>query len=274
MKVLLSILLITFLSFNSLFSQNNDDKHPILKDKFTGNIGVYVPSKKVSFGLDGSSPNDIINFSDSFNLNDNEVTPFFNFAWRFSEKWKLGVEYFGIKNANKLELEEDIVFDNITFKKGSNIRGGFGVNMYRIFVGRSFSRGLKHEFGAGLGIHALNTSAFIEGDVQSTEGDVSFERRAVSALIPLPNIGIWYYYAPTNKLALVARLDWFGITVGDYSGGLWNVAPGIKYQLFKNVGIGVDYRYFLFRASVNKTDWKGEFNMTFQGPLFAINVNF
>jgi len=267
-------LILTLLSFNTLFSQNTNDKHPILTSKFQGVAGIYIPAKKIAISADGSAPNKDINFSEAFNFNNSEVTPFFNFNWRFSKKWKLGVEYFAIKNANKAVLKEDIVFDNITFKEGTNIRGGFGINMYRVFIGRSFSRGFKHEFGAGLGVHALNTNAFIEGDVLTSEGDISFEKRRVSALIPLPNLGFWYYYTPTPKIALVARLDWFGITVGEYSGSLWNIAPGIKYQLFKNIGLGVDYRYFLLKARVNQSDWNGNFDMSFQGPLLVLTANF
>jgi len=273
-QVILSFIAILFSGF--LFSQEESEKHPILTDRFQAEVGLFFPSKSVRIGADGSSENDEIDFDEAFKLNDSETTLFLNFEWRFSKnrKWKVGVEYFAIKNADKAELNEDLVFDNITFKKGTNIRGGFGINMYRIYVGRSFSRGLKHEFGAGLGVHALNTTAFIEGDVLTSEGDINFERRAVSALVPLPNIGLWYYYTPTTKLALTARLDWFGITIGEYSGGLWNVAPGIKYQIFKNVGLGVDYRYFIVSANVNKTDWNGSFDMTFNGPLFVVHANF
>jgi len=255
-------------------SQDEGEKHPILSSKFQIQAGLFVPSKSVKIGADGSSPNDNINFSESFNLNDSQATLFFNFDWRFSKKWKLGVEYFAINNAKKAELQEDIEFENIIFKKGTNIRAGFGIDMIRIYVGRSFSRGLKHEFGAGLGVHALNTSAFVEGDVLTSEGDISFERRSVNALVPLPNLGFWYYYTPTPKLALIARIDWFGITIGDYSGLLWNIAPSVKYQLFKHIGVGVAYRSFTLRANVNQSSWKGQFRMNFNGPLFTVNANF
>lgn len=64
------------------------------------------------------------------------------------------------------------------------------------------------------------------------------------------NIGFWYFYAPNSKWGLFYKLDWFGITVG------------------------VGYRYFKFTAKVNKTNWNGRFDMTFQGPLFSISDNF
>jgi len=105
-------------------------------------------------------------------------------------------------------------------------------------------------------------------------GGVEFERRNVSAVIPLPNLGVWYYYTPSTKVALIARVDWFGIKVGDYSANLWNLAPGVRYQVFKNIGLGLDYRYLLLKASVDTNNWDGDFRMTFSGPLISINANF
>jgi len=261
-------------SFQLVFSQE-EEKHSILTDRFQFDIGIFIPSKTVKIGADGSSPGDKIDFGESFQFNDNEATLFLNFDWRFSKKWNLSAEYFSVINAHKLELEEDIIWEDITFEKGTFVRGGFGFNVYRIFIGRIFSQGLKHEFGGGLGVHALNTSAFIEGEVKIEGTDnFKFERKRVSALIPLPNIGLWYYFAPTPKWAFIVRGDWFGITINEYSGGLLNIAPGIKYQVFKNIGLGIDYRYFNVYANINKDSWKGKFDMSYQGPLFTINANF
>jgi hypothetical protein len=265
--------LIILLPFQILISQE-ENKHPILTDKFQIDIGIFYPSKTTKFGADGSAPDEDIDFGKTFGFNDNELTFFSNFDWHFSKKWKFSVEFFSIRNANRSELEEEIIWQDIVFKKGTFARAGFGFNLYRIYIGRIFSKGSKHEFGGGLGVHALNTSAFIEGNIAINESDFEFERRSVSALIPLPNIGIWYYYAPNTKLALLARIDWFAITIGEYSGGLLNIAPGIKYQFFRNIGIGLDYRYFNVNARVNQSSWKGKIDLSFKGPLLTIYTNF
>jgi hypothetical protein len=274
-KYILSFfILILFAQF--LFAQEESEKHPILTKRFQIEAGVYLPSKNIKIGVDGSTstPNDDINFNESFGLDDNEATLFLNLEWRFAKKWKLSGEYFAVKSSKTAMLEEDIVFEDITFEEGTNIKGGFGLDMYRIHVGRSFFRALKHELGASLGVHALNTTAFVEGDVFTSEGDASFERRSVNAVVPLPNIGLWYFYTPNTKWALLARIDWFGITVGEYSGSLWNIAPAVKYQIWENVGVRADYRYFYVKANVNKSDWTGQFEMSFSGPMLAVYANF
>ncbi len=273
-KIFILFLLFCIIPSKNVFSQEEAKKHPILTDKFRFEIGLFMPSKTVKIGADGSNPEGNIDFGNSFKFNDSEITPLFSFNWRFAKKWNLSAEYFNVINAQKAELQEDIVWDDITFKKGSFVRAGFEFNLYRIFIGRSFSQGLKHEFGAGLGVHAFNNNAFIEGEIAINEEETSFERRNVKALIPLPNIGIWYYYTPSPKWALIAKVDWFSITIDKYSGGLWNISTGIKYQIFRNVGIGIDYRYFDINARVNNSNWEGNFDMSFQGPLFLIHANF
>ncbi len=288
-KQLLLFLFLITIPWQTIFAQENkilkdkektfeaketSEKHQILSDRFHFEIGLFVPSKKIKIGANGSVPNQDYDFGNSFHLNDNESTLFLHFEWYFTKKWKFSVENFSIKNANKVELEEDIIWEDIVFKEGSSVRAGYGINLYRIYVGRTFSKGLKHEFGAGLGVHALNTNVFIEGNAVINNDEIKFERRNVSAIIPLPNIGLWYYYAPNSKWAFIARMDWFSLTIGEYSGSLYDIASGIKYQVFKNIGVGVDYRYFFVKAHVNNLDWNGEFNMGFNGPLISVHANF
>ncbi|UCE93479.1 MAG: hypothetical protein JSV73_11880 [Flavobacteriaceae bacterium] len=258
-----------------IFSQE-EAKNPILTDKFYIEAGAFFPSKNIKLGADASSPDDEIDFNETLGLNDNETTYFVNFEWRWNKKWRLTAETFGINNAAKATLDTTLVFDEFTFEKGSNVRAGVEFSLYRVFVGRLISSGQKHSLGGGLGVHALNIGAFIEGNIKSNneEIDGEFRKSRVSALIPLPNLGFWYHWAPNEKWALIARTDWFGITIDKYSGGLWNISPGIRYQIVDRFGLGIDYRFLLFDAKVTEDNWKGKFNMDFTGPTITLHGNF
>ncbi|MCK4561474.1 MAG: hypothetical protein KAT78_01075 [Flavobacteriaceae bacterium] len=268
------IILFILISQQLVFSQVENNKNPILVDKFRFNAGVYFPTETLKIGANGDSPNIDFDFNEAFKLDNYETTFFFNFFWRFSKKWMLSTEYFGVSDSKKLELEEDVHWNEYTFKKGSNVEADYGLDIYRIFAGRVISRGAKHEFVGGLGIHAMNINAFIKGEAFINEEDFEFKKSAISSTIPFPNLALWYIYAPTSKLSLMGRLDWFGITVGEYSGSLWNIGPSINYQIFKNIGIGASYRYFKASAKVNKPDWDGRFSVTYKGPLISISGNF
>ena len=81
-KFLLSLQLFEF-----VFSQE-EDKNLILTNKFHIDAGAFFPSKTVKIGANASSPDDNIDLSESFDFNDNEITPYFKFDWRFAN-WKV-----------------------------------------------------------------------------------------------------------------------------------------------------------------------------------------
>ncbi len=263
------------LSIPLLYSQEKEeDQNPLYSNKFVIGAGLYSSAKTVDIIINGSGPNAIIDFSEGFDLNNNELTFFGNFNWRFSKRWTLSAEYFSVRNGNKWELEEDINWDDITFKEGTNVKIGFSLDMYRVFVGWSVLQKPKHEIGIGLGVHDLQVGAYISGDAYINDNDFNFEKRSVSANAPLPNLGFWYYYVPTSKWLLSAKLDIFSLTIDEYFGSLWNVRAGVNYQIFKHFGVGFSYRYFDFTAKVNKDNWNGKFSMIFQGPLLSVNATF
>ncbi len=194
--------------------------------------------------------------------------------------WSLSAEYFSIKNGISRELEETIEWEDLEFAVGAQVNAGFNLRMYRIMIGRTITKGQRHELGAGLGVHALDIESFIEGNaIINNEGgdegaEANFERRSVNALAPLPNIGAWYFFTPNNKWLLTARVDWFGITINEYSVSMWNLAAGANYQFHKNIGVGLKLRYFDVTANIDQNNWDGKFSFIFQGPLLTVNANF
>ena len=286
MKKLLLLLVITFFTITYTSAQKlesdtlistDKNQHPILLNRFIINMGLFIPTRTFKLGIDGASENDLIDFTKDFDINRSELTFAGNFMWRFSKnkKWSLSVEYFGVKSNHSLKLGKEIEWENVTYPVGVDIETGFRINMYRIFFGRTISRGLQHELGGGIGVHAMDIRTFIEGNaIINSDATPSFEKKSVSVVAPVPNIGLWYYYTPNTKWALTARVDWFSITVGEYSGSLWNLAPGVKYQISKNIGVGLNYRYIQTSFEVDKTSWNGNVDLIFQGPLFTISGNF
>lgn len=291
MKHTLRYLIILLLLFSGtfLFSQevntndpktDTEQKHPLLANRFTFYAGIYSSSKGIKVGVNGASKNEIIDFNEKVDFNNNEITLFLNFNWRFSRMWSLSAEYFSLKNGISKNIEKNFEWGDQVFNGGAGVKLGLNISMYRVMIGRTISKGQKHELGIGLGAHTLDLETYIEGEAyinneDTGEGaDVSFERNTVNVVAPLPNIGAWYFYAPHPKWILTARVDWFALSINEYSGNMWNLGAGANYQFHKNIGIGLKYRYFNFKANVNKSKWDGSFSMNFQGPLLTVNANF
>lgn len=278
-KNYLTIFLITIMTCQIFYAQNETPKNSILTDRFLISAGVFLPTKNISVDASGEIPTDgadDIDFDEVFGFGNIQTTFYLNFMWRFSKskKWSLQSEYFNISNKADVVLQNDVEWNDYIFKAGSNATGGVNLALYKVFFGRVISTGQKHELGGGLGVHLLNVGGYIEGDAYVNDDNYSLQRSEVSVVAPLPNIGFWYIYAPIEKLSFQAKLDWFAITIGDFGGGLWNVTPGVNYQFLKNLGINASYKFYKINADVNKDTWNGGFDMSFSGPAFSIIGSF
>jgi len=276
MRKLFIFLIFFSLIFNQIISaQEENGKHPILTSNFSIGLGMYIPTQAVKFSVDVGTKDQGINFDETFDFNNNRVTPLASFDWRFSKKgkWKLGAEYFNAGYATQAVLKEDIIAGDYTFNSGSNVGVGYKINLYRIYVGRVISSGQKHELAGGLGFHVLNFKPYIEGNIIVNETENQFKRSSLSATAPLPNIAFWYYFAPTEKWAFTSKVDWFGITVGEYGGSLWDLSVGARYQIIKNIEVALDYRFFKVSVDVYKDYWTGGVDLSFSGPSITIFGN-
>ena len=265
-----------------MLSQNTDsvaiDKHPILTDRYRVNMGFFVNLKSISMNVDGDLPSNPIDFGQTLGLSQQENTFDLNFAWRFSKdkKWIFGFEFFTVRNSQTATLADEIKWNNTVFPGGVILESGFDIEMYRIFFSRVISMGKKHELSGGIGIHTLNIHSFIQAT--GYIGDIDFEldssKKKIDAVAPVPNIGIHYLYAPHWRWDFEANVEWFSLSIGDYSGTLWNLEPSVSFQVFENIGIGLGYKYFKAKLDLNKDIWRGRVDLLYQGPLFSISGNF
>ena len=281
MKSILPVI-VFLVAFGSLFSQNEDNKHPLLSDSFVVGAGWYFPNRDIKFGIEGNiSAEDIedledIDFDETLGLKSGDNTFNFSFMWRFSgnKLWSVRGEYFKVGTTRNVTLDEEIEWEDITYPVGGEAEVSFGVSLYRVFFGRAISTGQKHELGGGLGIHGLNVKASVAGEGFVGDTSAGFNRSEVSAFLPLPNIGFWYIWAPTDRWAFTASVDWFGIKIDSISGGLWNISPGVTYQIIPNLGVNLNYEFMNFNANIDQTDFRGSFDLTFSGPSLRVIGNF
>jgi hypothetical protein len=281
MKTLALPIVVFLFAVSPLFSQTDGDKNPILTDNFIIEAGWFFPSDNVDLGVSGSTDLDLedledIDFDEQLGISGGENTFNLHFKWRFSKSnlWSLSGEYFRLAPQETVILNEEIEWEGVTYPVGGEATIGYKVALYRIFFSRVISRGQKHELGAGLGIHGLNTSAFAEGNAFIDGESAGFERQEESIFLPLPNIGASYIWAPSMRWALMARVDWFGIKIDNISGGLWNISPVVTYLFSKTIGVSASYQFINFNADIDQDDWKGSFDLSFGGPSIRLVAHF
>jgi len=273
----MSIVLVSMLfavDTDALRAEVQNEIHPYLTDKFFVDVGGYFPNREIQFQVDGTldAPNDIIDFESEFGLKNSDRTFALNFGWRFGEKWQLGAQHWAASTGEEAVLESDVEWGDVVFEQGSSVSAGTDFSLVRIFFGRNFETSERQRFGVGAGVHWLELGAFIEGDIIIAGGGNRFGRESVSAAAPLPNFGVWYMYSISPNWAFKGRVDWLDVDVGDYGGSLLNASVGLNFQVFRHVGIGLNYNHFDLDISVNKSNWHGKVKATYEGWFANVSI--
>ena len=233
--------------------------------------GVFLPSKDFHLSVDGSVSvvDQEFDFQRATGMSKDDQVFAFEFKWRFGKKWSVELQHFTTDQSEEAILEEDVAWRDQVILAGSSVKVGANFQLSRVFFGRSFGERVNVDTGVGLGVHWLEIGAFIEPDFITTFGDVS----AAKVSGPMPSIGAWYYYSPSQKWFLGGRLDWLEANVGNYGGGILNVAAGVNYQMFKHVGIGVKYEVFRLNVDIDSDKWHGSTRLDYDGAFVYLSAS-
>ncbi|MBT8059371.1 MAG: hypothetical protein KJO33_07235 [Gammaproteobacteria bacterium] len=267
-----ALLLVFGLTAGPVFAQSAQDFHPGMSDRFNIGIGVFLPEKSLDVRVDGSDPGDEIDFAEQFNYDDSESTFSGMFRWKFGEKWSFWAQGWNVSDSGTAVLDQDIEWEDVIFKEGTNATSGMDLQVARLFFGRNFYTAPGHEFGIGAGLHWLDLELYLEGEIITNLGSTEFRRESVEADFPLPNIGAWYHFSWSPKWMFVSRVDWLSASIGDYSGGLWNIQAGVNWAAFRNVGLGLYYNFFELDVDIDKSDWRGAAKSTQHGPFLSLTA--
>ena len=201
------------------FSQEDVEKHPLLTDKFTFTGGLFLPSKKVNVSVNGEVIDTDIDFGKRFDIEQYQRTFDLGFKWRFAKKWKLSADYFRMNNVTVAEIDENDPIEWEDYKFYGDVTLGLNVGVLRSIVHRIISQGNKHELGVGIGFHIMPISMFVSGNATLTHpdggvDDAAFEKQSLTFTAPLPDLGIYYNWAPTPKWFFNADVDFLYIAIG------------------------------------------------------------
>ena len=254
------------------------DYHPALSDNFSAALGAFRSDNSFKVRAEGTEIDpfdDDIDFDDSLGVDSTSTLLNAQLRWKFGKerKWSLWGQYFSNDATGEAVLEEDVEWQDVIFREGTFVGAGVKLEVIRVFVGRSFVKNDQNDFGVGIGLHNLDLSTYIEGEIIVNDSSTEFFRGEASKSQPLPNIGGWYNFSPARKWLLHARVDWISANIGDYDGTLWNTSLGVNFQAWRHVGLDLSYQYFNLNLDVDKEDWNGGVDMTYSGPVLSVTFN-
>ena len=273
---ILCVTAIMLTSLSGTIVAQDSDHHAAMSDNFVFTVGAFRSDNTFKIGAEGTEiDGDNIDFGDSVGVDKSNTIANVQLRWKFgrNRKWSLWGQYFSNNASGDATLEEDQSFQNITFREGTFVEAGVKLEVTRLFVGRSFVKNDQHDFGVGAGIHNLDISSYIGGEIMIDDDTTGYERADAGGSQILPNIGAWYNFSPAKRWLIHGRLDWISANIGDYDGTLWNTSLGVNFQAWRHVGFDLSYQYFNLDLKVDKGDWRGGVDMTYSGPVVSMTAH-
>jgi hypothetical protein len=254
----------------------DSDYHSALSDNYVFTVGAFRSDNAVKIGAAGVEvDSDEIDFGKSVGVDQTSTIANVQLRWKFGRqrKWSIWGQYFSSDASGDATLKEDVDWQDVTFQEGTFVEAGVELQVARLFMGRSFVKNEQHDFGVGVGIHNLDISSFIGGEIIVDEETTGYKKVDVGGSQILPNVGAWYMYSPASRWLIHGRLDWISANIGKFDGTLWNTNVGVNFQAWRHVGIDLSYQYFDLDVAVDNSDWRGGLNMTYNGPVISMTAN-
>jgi hypothetical protein len=248
-----------------------DDVHPSLTAKYWFGVGGYYPDHSVTLSVEGTNQSINEEFDFEGAVDDRNALVTAEFGWQFGEKWAVSAEYFETERSRNFVLQEEIEWEDIIYEVGVDASVGTDASVTRLFFSRKWFETGPHDLRIGLGVHRMSIGAFIAGTAMLSDQSTEFRREEVAAKAPLPNLGAWYRYSPSDRWAFTLRADWFSASFGEISGKLIDLLVGVNYRVFEHVGVGVNYQRLSVNGRIEKEDWRGDLDIVYEGPQLLIS---
>lgn len=242
--------------------------HPLLRDSFVFALGGYYAraSTVAALAPSGGGTGVAIDFEETLDLDKRNLTPLGGFMWRFSERWRVELEYYAVGRDATHTLAADVQWGDQTFSAGTAVDSTFDFSDLRVSAGYSFFKRRDKELGVGLGLHVSGIKASIAASGSSAE--------AKDVTAPLPVVNLYGMFALTDEWAVRMRADWLSLTYGDYSGDVRGMGLDVLYQPFRHVGFGLGLRSLMMDLTIEDPDWRGEARMSYTGPTLFLTASF
>ena len=249
------------------------ERHPMMDSDWWVTAGSYFSDRDFKASASGSIGGITREFDleGALGLDDSPALFMGELGWQFVDKWGVALQYFRSSRGGSRVLEESFEWQGETYDVGARLEASTQMEITRIFFARRFRDNGPHSLRIGAGVHWLNMSAEVAGIATLNDNSTEFRRSTARAEFPVPNIGAWYRFSPSERWIFTARVDWLSASIDNYSGSIWNLSAGAGYRLFRNIGIGANYQFFRLSGDLTEDNWRGEVQTTFTGPYLHVS---
>jgi hypothetical protein len=187
--------------------------------------------------------------------------------YRFNERHAIGFSWYRVGLSGDKNLNQQIQIRDELVAAGASTQSSLSFNTYRLIYNYSFYRNDKVELGVSPGLYMMRTKFHFtgQGTVNNTPGSVAIVDEQLT--LPLPSIGLIANYNITPRLQFQSRYDVFYLSIGQYSGSMFEFYGGLEYRIVQHLAMGLAYDRL--QASLRGDGHEG-FNASFSYNLLYV----
>jgi hypothetical protein len=161
--------------------------------------------------------------------------------YRFNERHALGFSWYRVGLGGEKNLNQQIQVGDNVISAGASTQSSLSFNTYRLIYNYSFYRNDKVELGVSPGLYMMKTNFNFagQGTINGTPGSIIIINEQLT--LPLPSIGLVANYNITPKLQFQSRYDVFYLSIGQYSGSMFEFYGGLEYRVVQHFAMGAAY---------------------------------
>jgi len=253
----------------------------LLNDKWVISFGTFILTSHVDSNLNGNAnlQGKSINFDQDFGANGDVTVLRGGILWRWKPRHHLKFEYFHNHITRTRTFDKDLAWGDYTFLANGAVSMNNTFTIYELSYEYALLRRPTYEVAASAGIHFLDQKLSLSGNATITRSDGTVEAASAQTSsshlpAPLPVIGVrgGWMFAPHWYLDGAAQV--FKVKITDYDGSWWDLRGGVTWMYNRYFGISAGYEKFIVHVNVDKTNFNGSANISYQGLLANVTATF
>ena len=242
--VLLAVSILTLALTPMTWAEEKTDSQTPFQDKLmirggwayvfgaTANVAVGGPVLGVGTNVDFTQTLGGDSSTDAFRIDT---------LYRFNERHAIGFSWYRVGLSGEKNLNQQIQIRDQRIEAGAATQTSLSFNTYRLIYNYSFYRNEKVELGVSPGLYMMKTNFHFagQGTVNGTAGSVALVDEQLT--LPLPSIGLIANYNITPRLQFQSRYDVFYLSIGNYSGSMFEFYGGLEYRIVQHFALGAAY---------------------------------
>jgi len=253
----------------------------LLTDKWVINAGAFVLATHLDASLNGTASgggaSQDVNFDSAFGTGADATRVRADILWRFLPRHHLRFLYFN-NDVSRTRNIQPIDWGDYTFSGDVTAQTKF--NVYELAYEYAFLRAPNYEVVGSFGVHMEDLSLKLSGTAQLVDsnglpvGTASYTSKTSSLPAPLPVLGVRGGYAIAPNWYLDGQAQFFKFKVDAYDGHWWDLRAGVTWMYNNHFGVGAAWNKFTTSVSVSKTNFNGDLNVGYSGPLLYLTGSF